>query len=177
MAFRDKVLVFSQPGALAASQLEDLVEAVKGIDMEEVHAQIAEQQSFLRPVVRGPGLIAGFAGIHHRHPPDRPVLPSDAGPAQPVGQGMLDLAIPDPSWPSRIPRSIRAPARESSRLPGLAPSASTLRAAIPTAPQRPDPEPALTRAPSPSAFTLRARKVFSRAEGFQVGGRPGAFLI
>ena len=45
MAFRDKVLVFSQPGALAASQLEDLVEAVKGIDMEEVHAQIAEQQS------------------------------------------------------------------------------------------------------------------------------------
>ena len=44
MAFRDKVLVFSQPGALAASQLEDLVEAVKGIDMEEVHAQIAEQQ-------------------------------------------------------------------------------------------------------------------------------------
>jgi thioredoxin 1 len=45
MAFRDKVLVFSQPGALAASQLEDLVVAVKGIDMEEVHAQIAEQQS------------------------------------------------------------------------------------------------------------------------------------
>ncbi|GAA3674042.1 thioredoxin family protein [Arthrobacter ginkgonis] len=45
MAFRDKVLVFSQPGALGASQLEDLVEAVKGIDMEEVHAQIAEQQS------------------------------------------------------------------------------------------------------------------------------------
>ena len=44
MAFRDKVLVFSQPGALAAAQLEDLVEAVKGIDMEEVHAQIAEQQ-------------------------------------------------------------------------------------------------------------------------------------
>lgn len=45
MAFRDKVLVFSQPGALNASQLEDLVVAVKGIDMEQVHAQIAEQEA------------------------------------------------------------------------------------------------------------------------------------
>jgi thioredoxin 1 len=44
MAFRDKVLVFSQPGAIGASQLEDLVEAVKGIDMEEVHAQLAQQE-------------------------------------------------------------------------------------------------------------------------------------
>ncbi|GAA4379613.1 thioredoxin [Paeniglutamicibacter cryotolerans] len=45
MAFRDSVLVFSQPGALNASQLEDLVVAVKGIDMTEVHAQIAEQEA------------------------------------------------------------------------------------------------------------------------------------
>lgn len=45
MAFRDKVLVFSQPGALNASQLDDLVVAVKGIDMEQVHAQIAEQET------------------------------------------------------------------------------------------------------------------------------------
>ncbi|MBP2386993.1 thioredoxin [Paeniglutamicibacter kerguelensis] len=45
MAFRDKVLVFSQPGALNASQLDDLVVAVKGIDMEQVHAQIAEQEA------------------------------------------------------------------------------------------------------------------------------------
>ncbi|WP_431709912.1 thioredoxin [Glutamicibacter uratoxydans] len=43
MAFREKVLVFSQPGALNAAQLEDLVTAVKGIDMSEVHAQIAEE--------------------------------------------------------------------------------------------------------------------------------------
>ena len=41
MAFREKVLVFSQAGALNAAQLEDLVKAVKGIDMSEVHAQIA----------------------------------------------------------------------------------------------------------------------------------------
>lgn len=45
MAFRDSVLVFSQPGALNASQLDDLVVAVKGIDMTEVHAQIAEQEA------------------------------------------------------------------------------------------------------------------------------------
>lgn len=45
MAFRDQVLVFSQPGAMNASQLDDLVVAVKGIDMEQVHAQIAEQES------------------------------------------------------------------------------------------------------------------------------------
>ena len=43
MAFREKVLVFSQPGALNGAQLEDLVTAVKGIDMSEVHAQIAEE--------------------------------------------------------------------------------------------------------------------------------------
>jgi thioredoxin 1 len=45
MAFRDKVLVFSQPGALNAAQLDDLVVAVKGIDMQQVHAQIADQEA------------------------------------------------------------------------------------------------------------------------------------
>ncbi len=45
MAFREKVLVFSQAGALNAAQLEDLVKAVKGIDMSEVHAQIAQESA------------------------------------------------------------------------------------------------------------------------------------
>ncbi|WP_313813651.1 thioredoxin [Glutamicibacter sp.] len=45
MAFREKVLVFSQAGALNATQLEDLVTAVKGIDMSEVHAQIAQESA------------------------------------------------------------------------------------------------------------------------------------
>jgi thioredoxin 1 len=45
MAFREKVLVFSQPGALNASQFSQLVEAVKGLDMKEVHAQVAAQQA------------------------------------------------------------------------------------------------------------------------------------
>ena len=45
MAFREKVLVFSQPGALNATQFGELVDAVKGLDMKAVHEQIAEQQS------------------------------------------------------------------------------------------------------------------------------------
>ncbi|EMY35765.1 thioredoxin [Arthrobacter crystallopoietes BAB-32] len=44
MAFREKVLVFSQPGALNSSQFTELVQAVKGLDMKEVHAQVAAQQ-------------------------------------------------------------------------------------------------------------------------------------
>ena len=45
MAFREKVLVFSQPGALNATQFGELVDAVKGLDMKAVHQQIAEQQA------------------------------------------------------------------------------------------------------------------------------------
>lgn len=44
MAFREQVLVFSQPGAMNASQLDDLVGAVKDIDMGQVHADIAKAQ-------------------------------------------------------------------------------------------------------------------------------------
>ncbi|MGQ7788637.1 thioredoxin [Nesterenkonia sp. K-15-9-6] len=45
MAFREKVLVFSQPGALNAEQLNEVITAVKGLDMEEIHRQIAEEQA------------------------------------------------------------------------------------------------------------------------------------
>ena len=45
MAFREKVLVFSQPGALNAPQLEQVIDAVKALDMEEVHAHIARSQA------------------------------------------------------------------------------------------------------------------------------------
>ena len=44
MAFRDKVLVYAQPGAINAAQLEELVSAVKGLDMDEVHRQVSEQR-------------------------------------------------------------------------------------------------------------------------------------
>ncbi len=45
MAFRDKVLVFSQPGALNASSLEEVITAVRDLDMGEVHASIAARQA------------------------------------------------------------------------------------------------------------------------------------
>ena len=45
MAFREGVLVFSQPGALPAPALEELITAVKGLDMEDVHRQVAAQQA------------------------------------------------------------------------------------------------------------------------------------
>jgi thioredoxin 1 len=45
MAFREGVLVFSQPGALAAPQLEQVITAVKGLDMTEVRAQVAAAQT------------------------------------------------------------------------------------------------------------------------------------
>jgi thioredoxin 1 len=41
MAFRDGILVFSQPGALPAPALEQVITAVKGLDMDEVRAKIA----------------------------------------------------------------------------------------------------------------------------------------
>ncbi len=43
MAFRDGVMVFQQPGALPKQALEEVITAVKGLDMEEVHKQVAEQ--------------------------------------------------------------------------------------------------------------------------------------
>ena len=42
MAFRDGILVFSQPGALPAPTFEDLIGQVKALDMEAVRASIAE---------------------------------------------------------------------------------------------------------------------------------------
>ncbi|WP_199264684.1 thioredoxin [Alcaligenes faecalis] len=44
MVFRERVLLFSQAGALSAAQLDDLIEQVKSVDMEKVHAEIAAQQ-------------------------------------------------------------------------------------------------------------------------------------
>ena len=42
---REKVLLFSQAGALPESALTDIVTKAKGLDMTEVHAQIAEQEA------------------------------------------------------------------------------------------------------------------------------------
>jgi thioredoxin 1 len=45
MAFREGVLVFNQAGALPASALKQVIDAVKGLDMEEVHAEVAKLQA------------------------------------------------------------------------------------------------------------------------------------
>ena len=42
MAFREGVLVFNQAGALPGQALKQVIDAVKGLDMEEVHAQVAK---------------------------------------------------------------------------------------------------------------------------------------
>jgi len=42
--FREKVLLFAQPGLLPAEALEDLVAKVKALDMAAVRAEIAKQQ-------------------------------------------------------------------------------------------------------------------------------------
>ncbi len=44
MAFREGVLLYAQPGALPAPQLEQLIQAVRDVDMDEVRAQMAAQE-------------------------------------------------------------------------------------------------------------------------------------
>ncbi len=41
MAFRDGILVFSQPGALPAKSLEQVIAAVRELDMDDVRAKVA----------------------------------------------------------------------------------------------------------------------------------------
>ncbi len=43
MVFRDRVLLYSQPGALGAAALEDIVRQVRAVDMEKVRAELASQ--------------------------------------------------------------------------------------------------------------------------------------
>ena len=45
MAFRDQVIVFSQPGALPQSAFEQVVERTKALDMDEVRAKLAQQEA------------------------------------------------------------------------------------------------------------------------------------
>lgn len=45
MAFRDGVLVYSQPGAMPAPVLEDLIKQVEQLDMGAVRAKIAQRKA------------------------------------------------------------------------------------------------------------------------------------
>ena len=44
MAFRQQIIVFSQPGALPPAGLATVIEKVAALDIDEVRRQIAEQQ-------------------------------------------------------------------------------------------------------------------------------------
>ena len=45
MAFREGVLVFAQPGALPPQALDQVITAVKDLDMAEVHAAVAAEEN------------------------------------------------------------------------------------------------------------------------------------
>jgi len=49
MVFREKIIVFSQPGALPASALEQLVSQVKDLDMDSVRQEIQAEQAKAQP--------------------------------------------------------------------------------------------------------------------------------
>lgn len=42
--FRDGILLYAQPGALPAAQLEQLIQGAKALDMDEVREQIDESE-------------------------------------------------------------------------------------------------------------------------------------
>jgi len=44
MAFRDGLLVFAQPGALAAPQLEQVIAAVRDLNMDQVRAEMSDRK-------------------------------------------------------------------------------------------------------------------------------------
>ncbi|SDP62712.1 thioredoxin [Pedococcus dokdonensis] len=43
MAFRDGILVFSEPGALPAAGLEQVIDGVRALDMDAIRTQLAQQ--------------------------------------------------------------------------------------------------------------------------------------
>lgn len=43
MIFREKVIIYSQPGAMQGNQLDDLIARAGEVDMAQVHAEIAAE--------------------------------------------------------------------------------------------------------------------------------------
>jgi thioredoxin 1 len=43
MIFREKVIIYAQPGALPAGAFDDLIAKAKEVDMAQVHAEIAKE--------------------------------------------------------------------------------------------------------------------------------------
>ena len=44
MVFREKIIVFSQPGAMPGSALEEVIAKAKTLDMDQVRAEIATEE-------------------------------------------------------------------------------------------------------------------------------------
>ena len=44
MAFRDGILVFSRPGALPAASLEQVIQAVRDLDMDDIRDELTRQE-------------------------------------------------------------------------------------------------------------------------------------
>jgi thioredoxin len=53
MVFRDQILLFARPGMLPPAQLEELVQKVKGLDMDEVRRQVAAEEAAAAEQVEG----------------------------------------------------------------------------------------------------------------------------
>jgi thioredoxin 1 len=49
MVFREQVILYSEAGSLPANALDSLIEQVMGLDMAQVHKDIAEQQGQGQP--------------------------------------------------------------------------------------------------------------------------------
>ncbi|MDH3311183.1 MAG: thiol reductase thioredoxin, partial [Gammaproteobacteria bacterium] len=45
MIFREKIIIFAQPGALPASALDQVIEKAKALDMNEVRAEIEKEKA------------------------------------------------------------------------------------------------------------------------------------
>lgn len=45
MVFRDRIVLYSQPGALPAPMLDDLIGQVRALDMDQVRREIAEHEA------------------------------------------------------------------------------------------------------------------------------------
>src|SRR5258705_2032804 len=45
MLFREKVMLFSQPGAMTAEGLDSVIEQARGLDMVKVHREIASEEA------------------------------------------------------------------------------------------------------------------------------------
>jgi len=52
VAFRDKVGVFSQPGALPSDALEDLIAQIEGLDMNTINEELAAEELAAAPAAK-----------------------------------------------------------------------------------------------------------------------------